>query len=302
MTKLDRAKGALLGLACGDALGTTIEFEERGSFTPLTEIVGGGPFHLEKGQWTDDTSMALCLAESLIHNRGMDLYDQSLGYCRWFNKGYMSCTGTCFDIGMTVRAALNKFATTSDPRSGATHERSAGNGSIMRLAPVPIYFHDDEDEAHYMSGESSVTTHGTAECIEACELFGRIIWKAINGHDKFEILANLDKEFSCPKVQAIANVEYRNKTYEEIVGSGYVIQSLEAALWCFLNSSSYKEAVLLAANLGDDADTTAAVCGQIAGAFYGMSGIPQNWLECLAWKDKIERFAELLYTKEEVED
>ena len=302
MTKLDRAKGALLGLACGDALGTTVEFEERGSFTPLTDIVGGGPFQLERGQWTDDTSMALCLAESLINEKGMDLNGQICRYSNWYNYGYMSCTGTCFDIGITVQLALRKFALSHDPRSGSKEERSAGNGSIMRLAPVPIYFHDDEDEAIFQSGESSVTTHGTAECIEACELFARIIWKALNGHDKFEILANLDKEFSCPKVQAIANVDYRSKTYEEIVGSGYVIQSLEAALWCFLNSSSYKEAVLLAANLGDDADTTAAVCGQIAGAYYGMSGIPQNWLDCLAWKDKIERFAELLYTKEEVED
>lgn len=137
--KIERAKGALLGLAVGDALGTTLEFKAKDSYTPLTDMVGGGPFMLEAGQWTDDTSMMLCLADSLIEMGGMDLRDQTERYIRWFRKGENSVTGHCFDIGMTVRDALARFEATGNPKSGSASENSAGNGSLMRLAPVPVF-------------------------------------------------------------------------------------------------------------------------------------------------------------------
>ena len=136
----DHYRGSLLGLAAGDALGTTLEFKSPGTFTPINDMVGGGPFGLQPGQWTDDTSMALCLAESLISRKGFDPLDQMERYRRWYREGYLSSTNTCFDIGNTVRCAIHAFERTNEPYSGSTNPQSAGNGSIMRLAPVPLFY------------------------------------------------------------------------------------------------------------------------------------------------------------------
>ena len=136
----DRYRGSLLGLAVGDALGTTLEFKAPGTFEPLSEMVGGGPFKLQPGQWTDDTSMALCLAESLIECNGFNPQDQMERYRRWYREGYLSSTDTCFDIGNTVRTAIQVFEKTGEAYSGSTDPYSAGNGSIMRLAPVPLFY------------------------------------------------------------------------------------------------------------------------------------------------------------------
>lgn len=287
-----RFTGCLLGLACGDAVGTTVEFRRRGTFAPVTDMVGGGPFHLEAGQWTDDTSMALCLAASFIERGEFDALDQMQRYCAWRSQGYMSSNGRCFDIGMTVSRALDEFVGSGNPFSGSTHERSAGNGSIMRLAPVPMFYYPNYSDAIHYSGESSRTTHGADECIEACRLFGAMIYKALDGRSKEQILFdNDDQSFRCLNVKAIAHGEYKNKSYADIRGSGYVIHSLEAALWSFLHTENFKDAILMAVNLGDDADTTAAVCGQIAGAFYGVDGIPIDWREKLTMRDVITDMA-----------
>src|SRR5688500_928565 len=136
----DRVRGAPLGLAAGDALGTTLEFQRPGTFTPIDEMVGGGPFVLEPGQWTDDTSMALCLAESLLECNGFDPVDQLRRYVRWYREGHHSSTGRCFDIGSTVRAALQRFEETGEPWCGSTDPQTAGNGSLMRLAPVVLFY------------------------------------------------------------------------------------------------------------------------------------------------------------------
>jgi len=294
----DRSKGCLLGLAVGDAVGTTVEFRRRGSFEPLTDMIGGGPFRLQAGQWTDDTSMALCLAASLLECKGFDALDQMERYCRWRDDGYMSCTGTCFDIGNTVRSALDRFQDTGEPFAGSTDPWSAGNGCIMRLAPVPMFYAADPQQAEHFSMESSRTTHGTQQCLDACRLMGRILWRALNGLEKEDVaLGDRHTFIGTEKIVAIARGEYRQKTESEIRGTGYVVDCLEAALWCFTHSSNYREAVLMAANLGDDADTTAAVCGQIAGAFYGASGIPQPWLHKLAMREEIEALAQKLYSR-----
>ena len=136
MDSRDAFRGCLLGLAVGDAVGTTVEFRPRGTFEPLTDMVGGGPFGLRAGEWTDDTSMALCLATSLVERNGFDARDQMERYCRWADQGYLSSTGTCFDIGGTVASALQRFQYTGEPYSGSTNPYSAGNGCIMRLAPI----------------------------------------------------------------------------------------------------------------------------------------------------------------------
>jgi ADP-ribosyl-[dinitrogen reductase] hydrolase len=299
MTTLeDRFKGCLIGLASGDAVGTSVEFQPRGSFAPVTDMTGGGPFHLKSGQWTDDTSMALCLAASLTECNGFDAFDQMQRYCRWRSEGYMSSTGKCFDIGNTVAEALNNFIATGEPNSGPTREHSAGNGSIMRLAPVPMYFHFSVRDSVYFSGESSRTTHGALECVEACQLFGTMLHRALSGDTKEAILLSHDAtQLKSKKIQAIARGDYKNKDYKDITGSGYVVDSLEAALWCFLSTDNFKDAILKAVNLGDDADTTAAVCGQIAGAYYGIDGIPAHWRSKLAMLDTIENMAMSLFNK-----
>ncbi|MGR3274736.1 ADP-ribosylglycohydrolase family protein [Acaryochloris marina NIES-2412] len=293
----ERFRGCLLGLAVGDAIGTTVEFQLRGTFAPVTDMVGGGPFHLQPGQWTDDTSMALCLATSLIQTGRFDAADQMNRYCNWYEKGYLSSTGDCFDIGNTVRQALEQYKTTGNSFSGSTHPRSAGNGCLMRLAPVPMFCYPDRDLTLYFSGQSSRTTHGATECIEASRLFGDMLFRALSGANKAEILVGHELgEITSRSLQAIANKEYQNKIVTDIRGSGYVVESLEAALWCFWTTETFEQAVLKATNLGDDADTTAAICGQLAGAFYGVQGIPSHWLERLTMKNEISAIADQLYS------
>lgn len=292
---VDRYRGALLGLACGDAVGTTVEFRPRGSFAPATDMVGGGPFSLAAGKWTDDTSMALCLAESLIVKRGFDPRDQMTRYANWYEWGYWSSTGTCFDIGMTTKAAIHSFLSTGEPYSGRTEPDTAGNGSIMRLAPIAMYFGHDESLVQDMAAKSSMTTHGAPECLDACRLFSVALSRALRGLQKDEVLNLSDVPLASPKLQRLAAGEYRTKTASNVSGSGYVVESLEAALWCFGKHDNYKAAVLEAVNLGDDADTTAAVVGQLAGAYFGASGIPAEWLDRVHLAGEIGALAESLW-------
>lgn len=198
-----RHLGALLGLAIGDALGTTVEFLPRGTFSPVNTLVGGGPFNLKPGQWTDDTSMALCLAESLIECNGFDANDQMTKYIKWWKHGYLSSTGRCFDIGKTTKDALSRFLKSASPYSGSIDPISAGNGSLMRLAPVVLYFYPSEVDAIYYAGESSRTTHGAPEAIECCQLLASVLVKAINGKEKSVVLDSSTLPFSKPKVKAI---------------------------------------------------------------------------------------------------
>lgn len=273
----DRAAGALVGLACGDAVGTTVEFRPRGSFAPLTDMVGGGPFDLLPGQWTDDTAMALCLAESLLARNGFDAVDQMSRYLDWWRNGYQSSTGVCFDIGLTVRAALAKFAATGQPFCGSTDPLTAGNGALMRLAPVVLFFHPDADQIQTYAVESSRTTHAAPEALDGSRLLAQVIARGLDGAPKPDMLDASGLDLASPAVAALAAGAYRAKTEAAIRGSGYAVASLEAALWCFHHTESFEAAILRAANLGDDADTTAAIVGQIAGAFYGLAAIPEPW-------------------------
>jgi len=297
MDLLERFRGCLLGLATGDAVGTTVEFQRRGSFSPVTDMVGGGPFNLQPGQWTDDTSMALCLATSLIEVGAFDAQDQMNRYCQWYEQGYLSSTGRCFDIGNTVSQALQQYKRSGNPFSGSTHPRSAGNGCLMRLAPVPMFYFPDRDRMLHFAAESCRTTHGAAECIDASRLLADLLFRAFSGASKAAILFDSDPAIvPSPSIQAIARGDYQQKSVHEIRGTGYVTESLEAALWCFWSTETYEQAILAATNLGDDADTTAAICGQVAGAYYGTSGIPPHWLSRLAMRDEITELADQLHT------
>ncbi|MEN6484408.1 MAG: ADP-ribosylglycohydrolase family protein [Syntrophobacteraceae bacterium] len=298
----DRYLGCLVGLAVGDALGTALEFHEPGTFRPISDMIGGGLFGLKPGEWTDDTSMALCLAESLIEQGGFDPADQMKRYVRWYREGYMSSTGRCFDIGTTTRTALLKFEKTGEPFAGSNDPYTAGNGSIMRLAPVPMFFGKSGIEAIEKSAESSKTTHGAAVAIDACRYLGGLIFGAINGAGKDELLAD---HFSpgegywrehplVPEIDAIASGSFKRKEPPEIRGTSYVVDTLEAALWAFYETDSFENGCLRAVNLGDDADTTGAVFGQIAGAYYGAHSIPETWRTRLVHREQIENFAEKL--------
>lgn len=294
ITEQDRYRGALLGLACGDAVGTTVEFRARGTFIPLIDMVGGGPFDLQPGQWTDDTSMALCLAHSLLSQHGYDPVDQMNRYCDWYNDGYMSSTGECFDIGTTVSAALRKYLKDKDPFAGSLSPSAAGNGGLMRLAPVPMYYALDAGTVFLYAGESTRTTHGTLEALECSRLFGLQLRAALMGAAKENVLVVDYPEVLSPKVAALNQPGFLAKRIDEIRGTGYAVDALEAALWCFWHTDSFEEAVLRAANLGDDADTTAAIAGQLAGAWYGVDAIPAGWREKVTMGDDIVVLADRL--------
>ncbi|MBK1722467.1 ADP-ribosylglycohydrolase family protein [Thiocystis violacea] len=284
-TLRDRYRGALMGLAVGDALGTTLEFTRPGAFAPIDDMVGGGPFRLAPGQWTDDTSMALCLAESLIERRGFDAEDQMRRYLRWRDEGHWSSTGRCFDIGTTVVAALERFEASDDPYAGSTDPHTAGNGSLMRLAPVPLAFMRDPVEAVRCAGCMSRTTHGAPEAVDACRYMAGLMVGALQGRGKDVLLAPLfapgevdwRAHLLSHQIGLIAGGRFKVRQPPVIRGTGYVAQALEAALWAFDTTTSFREGVLKAVNLGEDADTTGAIFGQLAGAYYGVSAIPEPW-------------------------
>ncbi len=304
-TVRDRFRGCLLGLATGDALGTTLEFMPSGSFEPIDDMVGGGPFGLKPGQWTDDTSMALCLATSLLECGGFDPADQMQRYVRWWREGYMSPTGECFDIGVTVSGALSRFIQHGDPYAGSEDPLSAGNGSLMRLAPAAMYNANDASVAVAMAADSSRVTHATREAVDACRYFAGLLVGALNGADKQALLSPLwcpiegqwDRDPLAHKIAEIARGSFKDRNPPQIRGMGYVVAALEAALWAFDRSDGFREGALLAVNLGDDADTTGAIYGQIAGAYYGAAAIPATWREKLAMADEISLLADRLHDR-----
>jgi ADP-ribosylglycohydrolase len=213
----------------------------------------------------------------------------------------LSSNGVCFDIGNTVKAALYQFQQTGDPVAGSTDPKTAGNGSLMRLAPVPLVYAARPVVAIEKAAESSRTTHGAVVAVDACRYYAALIVGALEGAGKEELLSVLYSPTSggsqywsehplCPEIDAIARGSFRAEP-PVIKGTGYAAKSLEAALWAFYKSTTFADGCLLAVNLGDDADTTAAIYGQLAGAFYGVEGIPAKWLESLALRETLEKFA-----------
>ncbi len=297
----NKALGSFFGLAVGDALGAAVEFKKRGTFEVVKDMRAGGPHGLAAGFWTDDTSMALCLAESLIE-KGFKLQDQLKRYLKWYREGYLSSTGSCFDIGANTARSLEYYE--ENQKLPPKRDRAAGNGSIMRLAPVPIYFKDDFKEAVKYSGESSLTTHNNQMAVDSCRYLGGLLQQFINARIEMEAFkikvikdTAVDLELD-ERVIAAVNGAFK-KEKSEIKSDGFVINTLEASLWSLLNSDSFEEAVLKAVNLGDDADTVAAVTGQLAGAYYGYEAIPDKWLNKLADYDLLQKIAEKLYENQE---
>lgn len=296
----NRQRGCLLGLAVGDALGAAVEFRPPGTFAEVIGYRAGGPHGLGPGEWTDDTSMALALADSM-NSVGWNLTDQTERYIQWWRKGAYSVNDRCFDIGNATRTALSKFSRDHDPlKSGDPSESASGNGSIMRLAPVPIRFceklPDQIEQLAELGAASSLPTHASPQCLSACRYLTVVLAGLISGEDRevvlspdWEPLLTLRKSTPLhPAIDEIAAGSFRKLSPPSIKGSGYVVKSLEAALWAFHSADSFSTAVLQAVNLGDDADTTGAVCGQLAGAYWGESGIPEDWLANLARREMLE--------------
>lgn len=307
MDLLSRFRGSLLGLAVGDALGAPVEFEPKGSFTPITGFRGGGPFNLKEGEWTDDTSLALCLSESLIEKGGFDPRDQAERYVRWWRDGHLSCTGNCFDIGNTTKASLQRFMDTGNPYSGPTRPETGSNGSLMRLAPVPLFYHDSPGMAVEYSGLSSKVTHGADEAVDSCRYLGSLIVGTLRGETKKILISPRyepekgfwNKKPLTVKVDTVAEGSFRYSEPPEIRAQGTAVKTLEAALWAFTKGSSFEDGCLLAVNLGDDSDTVGAVYGQLAGAYYGVDEIPTKWLRGLSRIDVIDSIAESLFKASE---
>ncbi|MEE2730759.1 MAG: ADP-ribosylglycohydrolase family protein [Pseudomonadota bacterium] len=285
----DRYRGCLLGLAIGDALGTTLEFKSRVEKESHVEITGGGVFNLKKGEWTDDTSMALCLAYSLLDKKAFDPQNQMELYQKWYRDGLFSSNGRCFDIGNTTASAIKNFEKTGDVFSGPEDEYSAGNGSLMRLAPVPLFFASLPSEAIPNAGLSSKTTHGNQVAIDSCRYFSALILGALFGERKDVLLSGIYEPVKnywnyhplSPTLVDLLKSNFIAKKRAEIKSTGYVIDSLEAALWAFGTTDSFEEGMIRAVNLAGDADTIGAIYGQLAGAYYGESSVPYRWIKSI---------------------
>lgn len=278
----DKCFGALVGLAVGDALGTPLEFKERDENPLLTEMIGGGCFRLNPGEWTDDTSMALCLADAILLSG--DLVDQTIllnNFANWYQYGNNSHNGKCFDIGNTTMVGIREYLMHGTLEQKNDH-LSSGNGSIMRLSPVAIRWFNNKKLAIENAVRQSKTTHGSELCSSASADMAEILVDAINGA-------------SIESIYGIKLNQLRKIPREMISSSGYVNDTLLAANWAVTTTSSFEEALIKAVNLADDSDTVGAVTGQIAGAIYGYSNIPSRWLNKLVWHQRIKNLAENLY-------
>nr|WP_315401215.1 ADP-ribosylglycohydrolase family protein [uncultured Duganella sp.] len=281
----DRSRGALLGLMLGDALGMPLEFSKRDS-RHVTDLEKGGPFNLDRGYWTDDSSLAFCTAYSLSKCSGFNPQHMMECYSFWYRYGAFSSTEECFDIGNATRQAIESYLHSGDPYSGSADPGTAGNGSLMRLAPIPIFYSDDFHRAVNFAAASSKLTHKAIEAVDACRYFAALLYGALNGESKEKILGDLyspEPDYWAlypltPSVKKIAMGSYKNKGRNQISSSGYVIDTLEAALWAFYRNDDFRSGALEAVNLADDADTVGAVYGQLAGAFYGEMELPFDWI------------------------
>ena len=293
---LSRARGALVGLAVGDALGTTNEFKVVGTFTPSTGMVGGGAFQLEPGQWTDDTSMALCLADSLLAQGRYDSFDVMERYDRWRKDGYRSSTGTCFDIGNQVMRSLWDFEVNQRVPRTAQRTTSAGNGAIMRLAPVVIagFEHREIREIVATAGLSARETHYSVEAEAATEVFAALLVGALLGWAPEHIInvgwASTGPAFDEVAARVISTDPAERAAWEKDT-SGYIVNGLRLAVHGLLDFGSFDEAVLAIANMGGDADTNAAIYGQLGGAYFGVEAIPASWRSTLYQGEEIDALA-----------
>lgn len=318
ISSASRLRGSLFGVAVCDALGAPVEFRSRGIFPPVTTLRYNSNFDLPPGCWTDDTSMTLCLAQSLVDSHGEFLLeDQLKKYHQWFKKGYMSSIGRCFDIGNATRIALSIWGNRFSKSGPATavledgqlaidkalkHKTHCGNGSLMRVAPIGLVFKDDVAKAMEHAAASSRVTHPYPTNAEACKIYTQLIattFQNVAKPDLASIVTNWsfeDPDLKNRFAQYRTFEAWQEVPEERISSSGYVVHSLEASLWAFFTTSSFEQGALKVVNLGDDADTVGAIYGGLAGAFYGVETIPQDWLNELQARDTLDKVVEDVVT------
>ena len=292
-----RCLGAFVGLAIGDALGAPVEFRRRGMFTPVTGMRAGGTFGLPSGAWTDDTAMALCLADSLLHNPEFDVVDLLERFCDWMLTGTNTSTGKSIGIGQNTLRTLGNYRRTGETTAIKGGKRSDGNGAIMRLAAVPCMHWQNVEKARSIAIAQSQCTHHSPLSEGCCDLMTFILCQLISGKIWEQILPYPNKNNWLEEVSLLSSCNWRDKSEEEVQSTGYVIHTLEAALWCVDTTNSFQDAVLRAVNLGEDADTVGAVTGQIAGARYGIESIPDEWLSELVDQPRIKTIAEIIFNR-----
>ena len=291
-------KNSILGLILGDALGVPVEFKSRDELDRnlVKDMTGYGTNNQPPGTWSDDSSMTLVTLESLI--KGYNPEDVMKGFCKWAHEGYMTPYGKTFSIGKTTSNACRSYKIKKDIKEcGETSERSNGNGSLMRILPVSIFFANESAKTIIQkSFEISVLTHNHIRSKVACALYSLIVSDLLKGKNLYEALANANRVIT-PYIpenekihfKRILNFELLQLNRTAIKSTGYVIDTLEAGLWCLFNSTDFKEAVLKAVNLGSDTDTTAAVTGGMAGIIFGLEHISSKWIKSLAKFNNIEK-------------
>lgn len=299
----NRYRGSLIGLAIGDALGVPVEFKPYGSFVPITDFRESDRYTLSAGCWSDDTAMTLCLANSLIECNGFDPKDQIEKYKRWLHTGYCSSTGRAIGVGQNIlRTLISYKPEENNPYTKILSSQPHSNGSLMRIAPIALYFRNNPQKAINYAELSSKVTHASQLSADACKYYIGLIIGVLNGASKDKLLSGLYSPFPeswknirlAKEIIQVAKGSFIHNNPPKIKGRGYVVASLEAALWAFYHSKSFEEGVLKAVNLGEDADTTGAIYGQLAGAFYGLDNIPEKWVKAVAKNDFIISIADKL--------
>lgn len=305
-------KAGIFGVCIGDALGVPVEFRTREQLTrsPVTKMRALGTHHQPAGTWSDDGSLTLCLADSLCN--GYNLEDMAMKFLQWYNEEIWTPHGRVFDIGIATRQSIYKISRGYSPQlCGGISEFDNGNGSLMRILPLLFYIKDLPVEQRFdRVKEVSSITHGHIRSVISCFIYLEYLIEILKGTEKLEAYQRiqstvknfLDQNPICSQNEMdqfdrILNHNIFEYEEEKISSSGYVLHSLEASLWCFLNSESYAEAVLKAVNLGEDTDTTGAITGGLAGIYYGFENIPEEWAAELARKDDIEKLCEKLNEK-----
>ncbi|MGV0938292.1 ADP-ribosylglycohydrolase family protein [Empedobacter falsenii] len=313
MNRRNFSKNILIGSAVGDALGVPVEFKSRQYLqqNPVTDMMGYGTYNMPPGTFSDDSSMMFCLAESLCN--GYNVNDIAEKFQMWMHEGYWTADGEVFDVGISTRKAINRLRVVKNPtEAGSTAESDNGNGSLMRILPLAIFTKDlSIDERCEIVKEVSSITHAHNRSVLACIYYIEFALNVLDSENLEEAYLNTNfwlklfleeneiykNEF--PYFERILNGKLTDLKEDEIKSTGYVMDSLEASIWCLLHTSSYKDCVLKAVNLGHDTDTIACIAGGIAGIYYDAETIPTNWIEQLARVDDILHLAEQLEEKYE---
>jgi ADP-ribosyl-[dinitrogen reductase] hydrolase len=308
MTERNIYKDILFGVAIGDALGVPVEFKSRDTISqkPVTDMTGFGTYNLPAGTFSDDSSLAFCLAEALTQEFNLNVIADN--FVAWLNHNYWTPRGKVFDVGIATSQAIKRLQKGCSPElAGGIDVSENGNGSLMRILPLLVCIKDKDLAVRYqITKQVSSITHGHIRSVIACFYYLEFARQIITGTDKFQIYRNLQNEIPDflnslsinPQEIRLFDRLLKGSIYEltdnEIFSSGYVLHTLEASIWCLLTTHNYENATLKAVNLGEDTDTTGAVTGGLAGLLYGFHTIPKSWLQQIARKKDIEDLADRL--------